>query len=265
MLFTLFAILLSAPAGVEITYLANEAYLVDDGERAVLFDAFVPEAYSGYEPLADETWQAMRNGAAPFDRVVAAVVSHHHRDHFQADAAAAFMNANPGVVLFGPPNIVEPLRQAGYAGERIVSVLPDYGEQNVHDIAGLRLQLFRLRHRQSDTADEQNLGAVLEIGGLRILHTGDVYPERGNFRPYHLAQDGIDIAFIPDWFYAAEWFPDGAAQVREAIAPACTFATHVALDGRAEHRERLGKEFPELHFSFARGEKLDIAGCRKRQ
>lgn len=250
-----------AAAGVAVTYLASEAYLIDDGERAVLVDAFVPQAYKIYEPLASADWKKMRDGAPPFDRVIAAVVTHHHRDHFQAEAAAAFLKAHPDAVLFGPPGIAEPLRAAGYAGERVTTALPEYGARESHDVDGVAISLLRTRHMPAGGNDVEHLAVLLQIGGRRVLHLGDAYPDRANFASFNLPQDKLDLAIVPDWFFATQWFPDGPKLVAELIAPACMLAAHVALENRDETLERLAAEFPRLVLLHERGKTLDVSAC----
>lgn len=247
-------------AEVTITNLASEAYLIDDGEHAVLIDAFVPQAYKIYEPLAPEDWKKMHDGA-PFDRVIAAVVTHHHRDHFQADAAAEFLNARPDVTLFGPPAIAEPLRAAGYMGKRLITALPDYGSRERHVLDGMAVSLLRLRHMPSRDDDIEHLGVLLDVGGQRVLHLGDAYPDRDNFAPFGLPGDELDVAIVPDWFFATQWFPDAPQLVEELIAPACTLVTHIASERRAKTLERLANEFPRLILLPARGDTLNASEC----
>lgn len=261
MIFLLAAWPVLAPADATVTYLASEAYLIDDGEHAVLIDAFVPDAYKIYEPLAPADWTKMRDGAPPFDRVTAAVVTHHHRDHFQADAAAAYLNAHPGVTLFGPPAVIDALRTAGYKGERAVSALPGYGKRESHDLDGVTLSLLRLRHMPAGDTDIEHLGVLLDIGGHRVLHLGDAYPDEENFRPHELPHDELDLAIVPDWFFATQWFPEAPALVNEFIAPACMLATHVAIENRAATLKRLAAEFPALMLLAERGASLDISSC----
>lgn len=250
-----------AAADATVTYLASEAYLIDDGERAVLIDAFVPETYKIYEPLDAAGWKKMRDGAPLFDRVIAAVVTHQHRDHFQAEAAAAYLDAHPDVTLYGPPGILDALRAAGYTGERVVTALPEYGERMHHDAGGIGISLLRLRHMPPRDADVEHLGVLLEIGRRRVLHLGDAWPGEENFAPFDLPRDDIDLAIVPDWFFATQWFPDGPGLVKEFIAPSCTLATHVAIDNRAATLERLEKDFPALLLLHERGTTFDLSAC----
>lgn len=248
-------------ADVELVYLANEAYLVDDGKRAVLIDAFVPRPYKVYEPLAPATWQAMLQSTPPFDRVVAAVVTHHHADHFQAEAAAAFLAAHPDVLLYGPPSITGPMREAGYEGHQLVTALPEYGERERIELDGIDIELLRLRHKPLRDDDVPHLGVLLEVDEVRVLHLGDAYPDRENFAPFELASAALTLAIVPDWFFATQWFPAGPRLVTELIAPACTLATHVVRDGRDAALASLQAEFPELLLLHEQGATLNIAGC----
>jgi L-ascorbate metabolism protein UlaG (beta-lactamase superfamily) len=97
----------SAP---RITYVANEGFLVEVGAAAVLVDAlFGPRPLSFADVPGTGVLEKLETGAPPFDGVCAALVTHRHVDHFDAEIALAFLRGRPEAALVGPPQVVERL------------------------------------------------------------------------------------------------------------------------------------------------------------
>ena len=93
---------------LEITYLANEGFLVRTPDGNLLIDAFLRQAYAGYPALTSEAHARMVAAQAPFDQVDLALVSHVHGDHFQPDSAAAFLKASGSTRLITSPQVLSP-------------------------------------------------------------------------------------------------------------------------------------------------------------
>ena len=89
----------AAAAQLAVTFLANEAFHVSDGEHAVILDAFVMQTYLQYGALQPATWRALCAGEPPFDAIDLALVSHVHRDHHQPAASHEFLEKRPRVPL----------------------------------------------------------------------------------------------------------------------------------------------------------------------
>ncbi|MEE8523164.1 MAG: MBL fold metallo-hydrolase [Thermoanaerobaculia bacterium] len=190
---------------LEVVFLANEGFLLRSGGRTVLIDAFVTEPYAGYGALPSEVYQRMLAGEPPFEQVQLALASHVHRDHFQPEAAGAFLEKHPETLFASSPQVIEALRD-GYEGsaeieDRLRVVWPDSEQTETLERDGIRVDFFRLSHGTGRHAEIQNLGHVIELGGKKTLHLGDAEIKIANFEPFGLRSRELDVAIIPYWYY----------------------------------------------------------------
>jgi len=240
------------PEQLEITYLANEGFLIRSAESGVLIDAFVREPYLEYAAVPPEILDSMLTAGAPYDRIDLALVSHVHRDHFQASEAARFLAARKKVRLISSPDVVEALLDVD-AGRKpqTATVLPGDGESITRVAGGVRVEFLRLSHGTGRHATVQNLGHVIEIGGRRVLHVGDAQDTASNFAPFNLRGQNIDVALIPYWYFMSE---EGSRVVEEHAKAAVTVAVHVPPGEVDDLARRFQQAAPELVFFRKAGE-----------
>ena len=168
-----------------LTYLANEGFLLRTPAGSVLIDAFVTQPYTIYASLSKETWRAMIAAEPPFEEVALALVSHRHRDHFQAEAAIEFLKRHPETVLVSSRDIVEDLsREAGFeeVKARIKQMLPGAGKTLTWSQGDIAVDLLRIAHGGKRWRDLHNLGHVIRMGGMKVLHVGDADTDPASMR-----------------------------------------------------------------------------------
>lgn len=217
-------------AQAELVHLANEGFLLRSEGRAVLIDAFLEEPYAGYASLEREALERLRAARPPFDRVDLALVSHVHRDHFQPELAAEFLAASPDTVLATTAQVLERL-----GGEGRVLAAGEDGAPLRATLGGVEVECFRLSHGSGRHAGIENLGHLLEVGGVRFLHLGDAVPDPEAFARLELA-GRVDVALVPYWYL------DGGAGQRlidEHVAPRHVVAMHVPPPEMADLRRKL--------------------------
>jgi glyoxylase-like metal-dependent hydrolase (beta-lactamase superfamily II) len=100
----------SPTPSVEVTFLVNEGFLLRSGEANVLIDAFVAVPNSMYGALPTAVYEDMLVGNPPFSSIQLALVSHVHRDHFQALAAGMFLKNHPETLLASSPEVLQSVR-----------------------------------------------------------------------------------------------------------------------------------------------------------
>lgn len=230
------------PLELELVYLANEGFLVRSGETSLVLDAFVIEPYGGYAALPPELWKRMLAGEPPFAGLDLALTSHVHRDHFQAAAAAEFLRARPEVAFLSSDQVVEDLLEtlgesqpgAGSPAEEdlardlargLEAFLPQPGQRLTEERRGVTLELVRLPHAGgARNAAVQNLGHILVVGGVRLLHVGDAELGTQDLDQYDLETRAIDVALVPYW-----WLGDAEslARVRALTGAKHLVAMHV--------------------------------------
>jgi len=233
-------------AKLELVYLANEGFLARAGEHTLVIDAFVTEPYGGYAAVPAELFARLVAREAPFADVDLVLASHVHADHFQPAAAAEFLAAHPELPFVTSPQVLAALaRDSGEApGPGCRALLPRPDEVVSETAGGIRVELLRLPHTGGErTAAVENLGHLVELGGLRLLHVGDADVEREELAEYALAARKIDVAFVPYW-----WLGDAAdlARVRARVGAQHLVAVHVPPAEVAREKARLAALDPAI-------------------
>ena len=238
---TLITPVLAQKKPVTLTYLANEGALLRSGEHAVLIDAFVTQPYSIYAALSPTTWQAMLARKPPFQHIDLALVSHRHRDHFQAQAAVAFLKEHPETTLLASGDVYDDLAaDAGFAAinGQVEQVLPEKGKKRIWQQGDLRVEILRIAHGGKRWRTLHNLGQVIHLGGQKILHVGDADTDAVHYKPYAAELTGIDIALVPFWFYSDV---SGRQLVSEVFKARHEVAVHIPPKDRQEIATRFRK------------------------
>ena len=232
---SLFALSTSAFSQAELVHLANEGFLIRSEAHTVLIDAWVGKPYVGYPALTAEALERMQAAEAPFDAVDLALVSHIHRDHFQPELAATFLAASPDTQVFSSDQAATFLTDAGVDASRITGQDLEEGEQLEAEPAGVPVFCFRLSHGQRFPG-VQNIGHVIEVGGVRFLHLGDAVPDPVAFAALDLPARNIDVALVPYWYLDGG---PGQKLIEEQIAARHVVAMHVPFPQLAPLRKRL--------------------------
>jgi L-ascorbate metabolism protein UlaG (beta-lactamase superfamily) len=254
----------AAPAvELELVYLANEGFLVRAGDDELVIDAFVTEPYGSYAAVPPVLAADMLARKAPFEDVALALTSHHHRDHFQPAAAAAFLRAHPETRFLSSPQVAdELLAELGEdpAAERIEALLPE-GEERVDERRGaIGVALVRLPHTGGErTASVQNLGHVLTLGGARLLHVGDADLGTAALDAADLELAAVDVALVPYW-----WLGDahGLARARAFTGAKHLVAVHVPPAEVAAVKQHLAALDPAVILFETSGERRTLELAR---
>ena len=225
----------SSPAAADelrIVYLGNEGFLLRSGETVVLVDALFGEGIDGYGTVPAAERSRLEQGAAPYDEIDLVLASHFHRDHFNAAAVARFLANNPDAAFLSTEQAVRDLgREMGTGStspQPIQGVWPREGEKLELEFDGVGLTVFNLHHGR-DRPAVQNLGLLVEICGLRILHIGDTEANVADMRAAGLQGLKPDVALLPSWYLRpGRW----SEPVREVIEPKRIVAMHLPT-GRA--------------------------------
>jgi L-ascorbate metabolism protein UlaG (beta-lactamase superfamily) len=211
--------------GVQITYLANEGFLLEAGDTKVLVDALFGDGLSEYPvvpAIVRTDLEAARGRFAGIDLIL---VSHAHADHFDPAAVARHLRANPGAAFLSTTEAVADLREelGEQAEEReIVAVYPDQGKTERLQLAGVGVQVLNLHHGPLPI---ENLGLIIRLGGVDVLHVGDTSAEEPDLRPYADLLDTVDVWLLPDWLMGE---PDWESARSRAAADTWLVAMHLA-------------------------------------
>ena len=213
---------------LEITYLANEGFMIAGGGRKVLIDALFGAGLRGYPVVSTAQRELLEQARAPFADVDAVFATHFHDDHFNAESVLAHLTHNPQAFFFSTNQAADKLKATGKfdaVKTRIVAQLPKEGERIHSGHRGLHVQLLNIHHGRGRPTE--NLGFIVEIAGKRILHIGDSEAEAAVFQKYELVKDRIDVAFLPYWYFLED---DKKQAVRAHIQPRHIVLMHLPPD-----------------------------------
>lgn len=228
------AVLGSAPAAAEaqltVVYIANEGFLLEGAGRKVLIDALIDDGIRWYPQAPDAMKLALEQAQPPFDAVDLVLATHHHADHFGPRAVARHLTANSRARFVSTPQVIAKLRGmlADSVARRVEAVYPDEGARIHRRVRGIDLQVLNLHHGRGRNPPVQNLGFLLSIGGLKVLHIGDTEATKSDFAAYSLGAESIDVAFLPGWYLTT---PVWIEVVRDEIRPAHIVVMHMAVPG----------------------------------
>jgi len=212
---------------LEVTYVANEGFLVQLGDQRVLVDSLFSDGVIGYETVPAATREALENGTSRQGGVQVALASHFHGDHFDGTSVGRFLKANPHAVFVSTPQAAESFRNANPdsadLGRRFHAVLPDPGTVESLEFDGVRIEVLNLHHGRRDPP-VQNLGFIVTLGGKRFIHFGDTEAKMEDFEPYLELLTEPDLAVLPFWFLSSEWRAD---LVRRLIRPQSIAVGHL--------------------------------------
>ena len=226
---------------LEVTYLANEGFLLRSGELVVIIDGLLErETYGMYAALPDTVYADAIAGKPPFDGVDLLLVSHEHEDHFQSTAAHRFLETRPATKLISSPQVVKRL---GIDGDNVSSVWPEKGEVLERNGLGVQVEFMQFSHGRGKHASVQNLAHVIHLGGYTVLHLGDAAMEEFSFSTYYLSERWFDVAIVPYWFFE---FAPGQAIVRRQINANHIIAAHIPPAELEEVKAMLARDWPEV-------------------
>ena len=230
---------LASVVNVEVTYVANEGFLLSGGGKKVLVDALFRDGVRGYAVAPADMRSRLEAAQSPFDGVSLILVTHAHSDHFDAQAVGAHLMGNSAAALVAVPDVTDQLKAEfkdyAYVSSRVHTVFPGRTGRTKHDINGITVEVLRAPHGRA-----QHAAYLITLGGKKFLHLGDSDGGAADFAPLHLERDDIDVAFLPDWYLL---YPEWPEVVRKHIRPKRIVAMHVAIDNNPdpELREHLKK------------------------
>ena len=234
----------AANAG-SVTYLANEAVLVESGGSKILFDPLFTNGFGQYRLLPQRMHRALFAGEPPFDDVAAIFISHHHADHFAAGPMAQYLHAQPQVRLYAPAQAVTALRDvSGIADgvlERVTGIaLDEPGVPVDMTLDGITIAVMRVPHSgwPNRMTDVENLVFRITLDDTAtVAHFGDADPDPAHFTPSATTwqERDTDLAMPPYWFFLS----DGGRQILDdIIRPKAAVGVHVPVTVPRDARKR---------------------------
>ena len=154
---------------LEVTYVANEGFMVSTGSTTILIDALPGSKY--YANPSDTLTARIINGIPPFDRIDYFLVTHDHPDHFNAELMSRFLLNHPAAQFIASPGTCSRLNGDSMAGRGLSRIDLELGEQRTIRGGGADIVVLRLSHGAD--AGISNLAYVVRSNGYTFVHVGD--------------------------------------------------------------------------------------------
>lgn len=243
-------------AGIAVTYVANMGVLVEGGECRVLIDALFRDGVPGYDYASPsvESRRLMERAQPPFAGIDLVLITHRHLDHFDSNAVAMHLIANPAAEVIATPQVVQRLLAVSPDSQalrsRVHTLLPAERRPVVITAAcGASVEIFNLHHGR--TASAENLGFRVTLGGRSVFHNGDSQTTPAEMRAMGLDEGRVDIGLL---HYAYLVTPELKPAVADVLRPAALVALHIprptARSSYAESRGGWSKVLAELRAEF---------------
>lgn len=231
---------------VTVTYIANEGILIQSGNQQVLIDALHKPYLPEYLATPQKNLDAMMASRPPFEDIELLLVSHIHGDHFNAELVAQYLQVSKTAKLFatlqaqseiakifsGLANICDKTQVIRYHAEMDTSF----------SATGIQVRMVRIAHGGARWSGMQNVGHIVEVGGLKFLHIGDPSYGQKDFERLQLFKDKIDVAILPFWFLTAA---KGREIINKLIKPVYLVAVHVPPKEVHSITREIAKHYPE--------------------
>lgn len=225
---------------LRVTYLANMGVLLEHRGRTVVIDGLHRGALADYAAVPPAVLQPLEQARPPFQRIDLAMSTHRHLDHFDPASVAARLRADTTLVYLAAGETIDTLvSQTGVSGRtsRLRPIVPPkVGGVDV-SVGDLSVRVLDLPHNPTRRKAPANVGFLVDLGGVEVLHVGDADPVVANFAPHRLVERRIDVAVLPFWYFTGR----NRAELLATIGAKRYLATHVPLADTTDVRSAIDR------------------------
>ncbi len=244
---------------LQVTYIANEGFMLKTKHHKVLIDALFSDGYGFFQTPSNETLNQIIDAKAPFDSINLCFLTHYHKDHSDSKLMFDYLSSHPSVkLLTTQPSLTfidgEQFRFVKLK-KQFCEITPETNKSITRTINNVTVKVLGLKHlsffEDGINIEEymKNVGFLINIDGISIFHSGDT--NRENFSDYinHNGQweDPVDVAFV---YY--EMLSEGKSDLdylKQTLNPRYIVLMHVPPslhDEWAKKLEQLKPFFPNI-------------------
>lgn len=198
---------------VEVTYIANEGFLIKVGEKKILIDALFGDRDYGFCNIpTQETMNSILKNEGRFKDADLIAATHAHVDHFYSPFVIEHLIKNTNGKFISCKQSIDNLKKQSNV-EKVVNRLVEITPNNLSlidtTINGIGVRVYRISHGPYFEDDPktgnkinrhqnvQNIGFLFNINGVKIFHSGDSDEEElAEYEHFRLDAENIDIAFL---------------------------------------------------------------------
>ncbi len=222
---------------LDITFIANDGFLLSDRNHKVLIDAIFSEGSGMFTTPTEAVLVQERNGTTPFDSIDFLLNTHFHADHINPGYMTEHMVNDIGSVWIGPDQVYDLLAAEASFGvieDRVVPSLPGTAVKIDTLINDFPFRIVRLIHYNNTDNTLQNLGYIFTLGDIKIFHPGDGFlNDTAEIENLDLSADSIDLLFL-SYRVLDNDFENLGRKIIEYINPKAMILMHIKIN-EAEH------------------------------
>ena len=214
-----------------LTWIGHASFLIQLAGVNVLVDPQFSERASPVQFAGPKRIVALPITMEELPRIDVVLISHNHYDHLDVDTVKGLAASADGTPLF-----LVPLGLKAWFHELGIDAVEEYDWWQSRTLRSVKLTLVPVQHWSKRTLWDTNRtlwgGWVVEGGGMRVIHTGDLGYSR-DARDIGERLGPFDLALIPIGAYAPRWFmktmhvdPPEAVQVRSDLRAARAIGMH---------------------------------------
>lgn len=234
---------------LEITYIANEGFMISNGKKKVLIDALQRNPW-GYVSTPEPVSAKMIHSEPPFKKLDLVIASHAHRDHFEPGMVSRVLSHHPETVFVSSQNAIDELKKVtgedySKISSQVRNVNPPWKSMVKLTVNGIELKIAPVNHGESQESPYLTLATLINLDGIKLFHLADLTPPVNveNLKALQLQNEGIDIAFIDPFFLED---PNGKMILENHIKPGLIILMHLRTGEIEKYEKKLMGIFPNL-------------------
>ncbi|MCD8350906.1 MAG: MBL fold metallo-hydrolase [Planctomycetaceae bacterium] len=187
----------AAAGTLHVYWLGQAGFILRSDERLVVIDPYLSDALAAKYRETKFPHTRMMPPPLAVDAAIGAdmlLSTHAHSDHLDPGLVRPFMEANPDCQLVCPSSADDTALARGAPPERLVTM--DAGGRVAY--SSLKVEAIASAHEKltlNDRGENLFLGYIIEMGGVRVYHSGDCVPYEGLVDT--LAAHRPDAALLP--------------------------------------------------------------------
>jgi L-ascorbate metabolism protein UlaG (beta-lactamase superfamily) len=159
---------------LQITYVANEGFLISCNNKKVLIDALFKSP--NYTSPSDSTVDKFINNTSPLNNINYYLVTHAHPDHFDAKIASVFLTNNIKTKFISTSESCNKLNEIGFSSSQLNCYDLEIGElREINEIFDEQFSVSAFRLKHGTSTDINNLAYLIKINNYSIMHIGDAF------------------------------------------------------------------------------------------
>ena len=174
-------------AQLSIEYVANMGVLIQAGEKRILIDGLFEPLLEDYDAPSDEIVEKLLVDSGS-QKLTHVLITHHHKDH-ASDKLNEKLSIRSDLFMFSP--------EVKIGLDELVTIEQEVFSTQKFSFGGIPITVIRLPHVAN--SQKKNNCYLLEINGLKLLHTGDanlVHLEKAFIRELWQEADVVMIPFF---------------------------------------------------------------------